>query len=325
MRQSPAILTDTLDLEERRQGVAADLAFEQTVRRSLVHKRLLENVLLTDFRAVGGDRFLCAGRLPNAHRFFNQSGRIPRQDVLYYTELGRQASLAVSHAFLDVCADDVFIFEGSHAAISDAALNAEHRSATLDPVFVEIRIEDITRRRNAVNRVVAEHIMTIGGEEVFRGTGAWTVQTAALFQRLRRMSNTRPAPLPANVAPFPSGRGSRAAAEHAVITMPEPIANDAVSATLIVDDADPYFFDHPCDHVPGMLLLEACAQIALSATARLHESRIRSYEVNFAQFVECSIPTTLTARRIDADTVDISISQQDAVCGTTRMTVVSAS
>jgi hypothetical protein len=307
-----------------------DLAVEQTVPRSLVHKRRLENVLLTDIRSCGDDRFICAGHLPIAHRFFNEPGRSPRRDILFYTELGRQASLAVSHEFLGVSADDVFIFEQSEAAVANSAWTPSS-SAAPEAALVEIRIQEITRRRNnAVNRVVAEHIMTIGGEEVFRGTGAWTVQPAALFQRLRRMSAPRTAPaVPSNVAPFPAPvhvDGSRASAEHVVITTPEFAANaGGFVATLIVNEAHPYFFDHPCDHVPGMLLLEACAQLALAAARATQAGPaplgIASYAVNFAQFVECGIPTTLSACVNGDRTVHISISQQDTVSGTTTLTL----
>ena len=307
-----------------------DLAFEQTVPRSLVHKRRLENVLLTDIRSCGDDRFVCAGHLPIAHRFFNEPGRAPRRDILFYTELGRQASLAVSHAFLGVSTEDVFIFEQSEAKVADAAWTPTS-SAALEPALVEIRIDELTRRRNnAVNRVVAEHIMTIAGEEVFRGTGAWTVQPAALFQRLRRMSAPRTAPpAPSNVAPFPAPvhvDGWRASAEHVVITTPEYSADTgAFAATLIVNDNHPYFFDHPCDHVPGMLLLEACAQLAMAAVrtavAGPPPLGIASYEVNFAQFVECGMPTRLSARLHDDRSIQISISQQDVLSGTTTLTL----
>ncbi len=306
---------------------ANELAFEQTVPRSLVHKRRLENVLLTDVQSCAADRFVCAGHLPIAHRFFNEPGRTPRQDILFYTELGRQASLAVSHRFLDVSPDDVFIFEQSEASLADAAWTPASASA-LEPAIVEIRLHDIARRRNnAVNRVVAEHIMTIGGEEVFRGTGAWTVQPAALFQRLRRLAaRASAAPAPTNVAPFPAPvhvDGSRLSAEHVVITTPERRADEFV-ATLIVNEAHPYFFDHPCDHVPGMLLLEGCAQMAAAAAGAAAPGRtpagVRSYEVNFAQFVEPGVPTRLAAS-VNGDAVRVSISQQDVLSGTTTMTV----
>lgn len=328
----PQLSTTTLIDPVARNASAAllpdELAFEQTVRRSLVHKRLFENVLLTDLRACGDGRFLCAGRLPIAHRFFNQPGRVPRHDILFYTELGRQASLAISHAFLDVDANDVFIFEGSHAALTNAAWPAPQHLYALEPVLVEIRITEITRRRNnAVNRVVAEHIMRIGDDEVFRGTGAWTVQPLALFQRLRRMANGGAAPAPSNVTPFPAVASTRSvSAEHVVITPERATGTGELVSKLIVDETHPYFFDHACDHVPGMLLLEGCAQLAMAASLRTASGTplgIRSYDVNFSQFVECGIPTVLTAR-VDGDTVDLTITQRDAVAGTTKMVVAFA-
>jgi hypothetical protein len=310
---------------------------EQTVPRSLVHKRSLENVLLTDLRAHG-ERFRCAGRVPTAHLFFNDRGRTPRRDILFYTELGRQASLAISHAFLEVSTADVFIFEGSRAGITPAAWSA-HASEDLASIEVEVRISELTRRRNnAVNRVVADHVMTIDGEELFRGTGAWTIQPAALFQRLRRASASSGTPLPASgiaadIAPH-AGRRRRGGASNVVITMPESTGEGAFAASLVVDDAHPYFFDHPCDHVPGILLLEGCAQLALAAfgaTTGVSSSSavISAYQVSFAQFVENGVPTTLTARVASADgssgaRVEIAITQPGAECGSTTMDVAVA-
>jgi 3-hydroxymyristoyl/3-hydroxydecanoyl-(acyl carrier protein) dehydratase len=311
------------------------LSIEQTVPRSLVHKRSLENVLLTEIRACGNDRFICAGRLPTVHRFFNEAGRTPREDILFYTELGRQASLAVSHAFLDVASEDIFIFEGSEAALTDAAWSGSSESAH-DLVAIEIRIREMTRRRNnAVNRVVAEHLMFIGGAPVFHGTGAWTVQPAALYQRLRRSSALRSAVTDAAIGEGRVERRRRAA-ENVVIA---PSAYEGTSApftaTLLVDDNHPYFFDHPCDHVPGMLLLEGCAQAALAAFTGATgvprwSAAVRAYEVNFAQFVERGLPIALTAQPAPENgeghrppAVRVEISQQGVVAGTATMHVAS--
>jgi hypothetical protein len=312
-----------------------EFSFEQTVPRSLVHKHSLDNVLLTEVRAAEHDRFLCAGRLPTAHWFFNDAGRTPQRDILFYTELGRQASIAISHAFLDVSPDEVFIFEGSYAAVTEGAWKSSPSST--EPV-VEVKILETTRRRNnAVNRVVAEHNIRLGDVHVFRGIGAWTVQPAALFQRLRRMSASRSA------APSSAGldearlRADRFPGEcdNVVISLAEYSDDtDEFVASLIVDDSHPYFFDHPCDHVPGMLLLEACSQLALAAFADTAcaapgTTGICAYDVSFAQFVECGRPTTLRAQ-VDAVTsqtserppkVRISICQGDVVCGTTTMNI----
>ena len=314
------------------------LSFEQTVPRSLVHKRALENVLLTEVRSYADDRFICAGRVPTAHRFFNDAGRTPQRDILFYTELGRQASLAVSHAFLNVGLDDVFIFEQSEAAITEAAARMALRSPA-DAVVTEIRIKETSRRKNgSVSRVVAEHLMSIGDQEVFSGVGAWTVQSAALFQRLRRMSGVALSEATGHAfeTADDSGRLDPTRGGNIVISRPRfADATPGFVASLIVDDQNPYFFDHPCDHVPGMLLLEACAQLAIAAASQTTgvsaaRSAITAYGVNFAQFVERGVETTLAARVSTADpnagslapaVVDITISQQDVVSGTTSMKV----
>lgn len=303
--------------------------------QTLVHKRFPENVLLTGIRALADDHFVCTGRLPTAHRVFNDGNRTPRQDVLFYTEAGRQASLAVTHTFLNVSLEDVFIFERSQAAVTPAIWRSPLESAP-DSVVIDIKIRETVRRRNnSVNRVVAEYFMSVGNEHVFGGTGAWSIQSAALFKRLRRTSAGA-----ADSADLPQTHGD----EHAdlqhqyppnvVISAPEYTHDrSAVSASLIVDRTHPYFFDHPCDHVPGMLLLEGCAQLSLGAFAQagLAPSRraaIIAYDIDFTQFVECGLPTLLTAR-VSADQgggsaalgMEIVVSQRDMVAGIARMHV----
>jgi len=294
-----------------------------------VHKRSLDNVLLTEIRACSDGSFICAGRLPTAHGFFNDAERSPHNDILFYTELGRQASVAVSHAFLDVSTSDVFIFEGSHAAITPAAwLPARPPSWT--SVVVQVRVRDLTRRKNnAVSRLVTEHTMTIDRRAVFEGTGAFTIQPPALFQRLRRGSL---APADDAVHGSPPACVTHASCNNVVISRPSRTSpGDEFGASLMVDNAHPYFFDHPCDHVPGMLLLEGCAQLALAAFKDTHivdTAGIAGYDASFTKFVECGIPTLLTARvdagehaddGVRAPVVSLRISQCGAVCGAVQM------
>jgi hypothetical protein len=83
-----------------------------------------------------------------------------------------------------------------------------------------------------------------------------------------------------------------------------------------------------------MLLLEGCAQLALDAFAASHVTARRAaviaYDMNFTQFVECDLPTTLAARlscghTIGAEAtrhaVEISVWQRGSVSGTATMTI----
>jgi 2-oxo-3-(phosphooxy)propyl 3-oxoalkanoate synthase len=310
-----------------------ELSFEQTVPRALVHKRSLENVLLTEVGACAEDRFYCAGRVPAAHRFFNDAGRSPHTDILFFTELGRQASLAISHQFLRVGPDDVIVFEGSEATLAPGAWTAALQASPND-VLVEIHAREITRcRHDVVSRVVAEHVMWIGGEQVFLGTGAWTVQPAALFQRLRRTSGCGPVAtgtVPTGTSPTTRARLPRASGDNVVISPVRPgDAPDEWAASLIVDPGHPYFFDHACDHVPSMLLLEGCAQMALAVDTTASRASVASYDLTFGQFVECDRPATLTALPAGTSLTSgerrfsIAVTQSGIECGWATIGLVS--
>jgi 2-oxo-3-(phosphooxy)propyl 3-oxoalkanoate synthase len=308
------------------------LSFEQTVPRSLVHKRSLENVLLTEVGACGEDRFYCAGRVPTAHRFFNDAGRSPHTDILFFTELGRQASLAVSHRFLNVGQDDGFVFEGFEATLAPGAWTAAFTPSP-EAVLVEIHAREITRRRNGVvSRVLADHVMWIGGEQVFLGTGAWTIQPAALFQRLRRASARGAAPAidPAGAEATTRARLARARGDNVVISSPQRgEAAGEWTASLIVDPAHSYFFDHACDHVPGMLPIEGCAQLALAVDAAGDRSCVASYDMTFGHFVQNDRPTTLVARPAGTSLTSgerrfsIAVTQHGVECGRAIVGLVS--
>jgi hypothetical protein len=309
---------------------SAPLCEPETIR-TLVHKRFPENVLLTGIRACADDHFVCTGRIPTAHPLFNDAPRVPQHDMLFYTELSRQASIALTHAYFNASLEDVFIFEGSAAALTNAAGRV---SPTAETVELDIKVTETVRRRNTVSRAVADYAASIGGDLVFAGTGTWNIQPAALFRRLRRGTVERSS-VPAVQG---AARGDSTSAGNVVISALER-RGDAVSTSLIVDCTHRYFFDHPCDHVPGMLLLDGCAQMALGACAgaglvpaegdRSHRMVIVAYEVNFTQFVEYDLPTTLIARPISegiagvsvTPTMEIAIVQQDEVTGTVRMRV----
>jgi hypothetical protein len=185
--------------------------------------------------------------------------------------------------------------------------------------------------------------MWLGTHPAFSGTGAFTIQPAAVFQRLRRKHGP---PAPHDNGPGRAGhRNAADAGHHAAaralrvscasggnITISTPVRGDdrlEFTSAAIVDQTHPYFFDHACDHVPGMLLLEACAQLALTAYTEatgVQPVGISAYATNFTQFVECDTPATLTAR-VNCDpvatglphSVSLCISQQGALCGTTSI------
>ncbi|MBI6619098.1 polyketide synthase [Pseudomonas corrugata] len=76
-------------------------------------------------------------------------------------------------------------------------------------------------------------------------------------------------------------------AQNTVITH---IQRDAHSlrAELVVDETHPYFFDHPLDHIPGILLLEGVMQLAELAMPSLNGrvAYVKTLSIRFQQYVQ---------------------------------------
>ncbi len=74
---------------------------------------------------------------------------------------------------------------------------------------------------------------------------------------------------------------------------------DGDAMDLVVDTAHPFYFDHPLDHVPGLLLLEAAVQAAQArAAGPCFVSRI---DAAFIKFALLSAPVRVTCRAAQSD------------------------
>lgn len=86
-----------------------------------------------------------------------------------------------------------------------------------------------------------------------------------------------------------------------------------VRATLSVDEQDPFFFDHPLDHVPAMLLLDTFLHNAVRSTA--DHVRVRSARFRFRRFCEKDLPTDVTVSSAGPNPMshEVSAAQNGAV------------
>jgi hypothetical protein len=71
-------------------------------------------------------------------------------------------------------------------------------------------------------------------------------------------------------------------------------AGDAVRATMRIDEQHPYFFDHPLDHVPGILLIEGVLQLVELAATR-SDGFVSAISVRFRRYTEKGPPITVEA------------------------------
>jgi len=96
----------------------------------------------------------------------------------------------------------------------------------------------------------------------------------SLFALHRGTQDQRPTPWPR--------RG-----QNKVITNVQRSAR-SLQAQLLVNEAHPYFFDHPLDHIPGILLLEGVLQLVELATPLLsgRAAYVKTLNIKFQQYVQ---------------------------------------
>ncbi|NEW37162.1 gamma-butyrolactone biosynthesis protein, partial [Nocardia cyriacigeorgica] len=82
-----------------------------------------------------------------------------------------------------------------------------------------------------------------------------------------------------------------------VVVGPVRSDGDTACATLVPDIGHPILFDHPLDHVPGSLLIEACRQTAL-AMVLTQAPRLMGVSSTFDRFVELDSPAECRAEVI---------------------------
>lgn len=75
--------------------------------------------------------------------------------------------------------------------------------------------------------------------------------------------------------------------------------DDALLATMRIDETHPYFFDHPLDHVPGILLIEGVLQSVDLAVKheQIDETFVSSIDVRFKRYTEKQHPIAIKVQR----------------------------
>jgi hypothetical protein len=242
---------------------ARSLRFDQTVPRGLVHRAAISETFLTDAAKAGPDRFLVAAQLPRAHALYNDvaSGR---QDLLLLAEAVRQAGTLIAHRFYDVPSGTVFPLRQAQIAISDLAAVAP--GALASELVADVRIGGHERAGSALSAMSLDAQVFLDGRLAGSARGAMHLVSPSGYGALRGQA-PHAEPAPGGVAPA----GGRVEPARVGRRNPRNVVVGALdgrySCPILVDTGHPAYFDHPQDHIPGMLLLEAYRQVALLAVA----------------------------------------------------------
>ncbi|OLR89610.1 hypothetical protein BJP25_05470 [Actinokineospora bangkokensis] len=283
--------------------------FDRTIPRALVHRAAVSEVLVTDLEDTGADTFLVAAQWPRDHGFYRL--RTGDHDPVLFAETLRQATLLVAHQGYGVPLDWKFLTHSKSYRVRGDRLAVGPRPAD---VLLVVRCRDVKRTPRGVRGMVLEVDGYRGREWIGSGSVTWSCVAPAGYARLRGAALAQPAAagLPVPVPSWSVGRDR----DHDVA-----LGRSTGPRTwpLRVDRDHAVLFDHPVDHVPGMVLLEAARQAALLVLGT-PDALPLALGMDFDKFVELTGPAVITAeplpapraRRVDAR-VRFRIEQSDQV------------
>ncbi|MEU6484239.1 ScbA/BarX family gamma-butyrolactone biosynthesis protein [Streptomyces sp. NPDC046887] len=275
---------------DRASADSAPAASSGPVTAALIHKADPEEVLLTAWRRTGEDAFVFAARWPRAHRFYvTPDGRYT---PALFAETVRQTFSALTHAAYGVPFGYQLIWDELAFEVSTAALYVGPGPAALT---LHVSCDATHSRRGVLTAAALE--VTVERDGMLLGTARtrFTVHPATLYARLRRARTDARGAMdaaPRAQAPLdPAAVGRTRAADVVLGAEGGPGRRE-----LRVDTAHPVLFDHPVDHVPGMLLVEGVQQAAVAALGP--DARLRSLSISFQRFAELDAPCHLSYRVI---------------------------
>lgn len=256
------------------------LRWNSTIDRTLVHRNSVSEVLLTDIVPVTGTDFLVGAQWPRSHRVYRPDSD-GRHDPMLLLETVRQVGLALSHSAFGVGPEQRSMMRDLEFRL-DPRVEPRALGAATD-VSVGVRCEDVTMRGAALKGMTVVLFLSAAGQPFATGTGTIRWLPSDSYARFRARSGLRDdwrdrfpeAPGPdrthsASIAGQPTDFRTEAdsliAAQFPVLSAVEVVAPGSRKAVrqLLVPVDHPVYFDHPLDHVPGMVLIDAAWQAVLA-------------------------------------------------------------
>ncbi|MET9734942.1 ScbA/BarX family gamma-butyrolactone biosynthesis protein [Streptomyces sp. NPDC006458] len=282
------------------------LDYTRTVDRLLVHRDALGEVFLTDLQKIDEDHYAAAAQLPRSHAYYGDHLLRPSAyDPLLVLESCRQAALAGAHRFYGVPADSKFILTQLRLRLHRPQIFLVGEA----PFALAMRIRIVDRReRDGRTTGLDYEIDLVDSHDVVIGQAAiglrFKTPTGYLTLRLNNRhglalpsSSTYPVSSPGH--PVPPHLVGRHNPEN-VVLVDAAVADGSAHALLRIPAAHASMFDHPQDHLPGMVITEGARQLALFAALDVEgmstsKTLVTEMDVVFSRFGELEDDTVLTA------------------------------
>jgi hypothetical protein len=222
------------------------------VPRELVHRSAHAEVLPTGWVRRAEDRFTVTAQWPRSHRFFIPTDG--QHDPTIVAETVRQVGTLLAHAEYAVPLTHRFLMHDLSYTVDPAGLVVGCRPAKLE---IEVLSVDVRRRGTRLAGLRYEAHLFRDGVSIGQGAASYDCISQEVYRRLRgaRADAVPDEPVSVPLAACAVGR-----------LLPEDVVlaarGEPASWLLHADPGHPVLFDHACDHIPGMVLIEAARQAA---------------------------------------------------------------
>jgi hypothetical protein len=257
------------------------LSFSTTVARQLVHRCAVSEVLLTDWCQRGVNVFVCAAQWSRSHSFYRI--RQGRHDPLLLAETIRQVGLLLCHEAYQMPPEYRFLME---RMFYDADFDGLKDGGAPAEIVLVVRVHPSARRSTPSARALCVEVEFLRGKAVIgRGTGWVRCLAPSLYQRIRSprcacaAGRDQPPPVP------PAQVGLLEAEDVVIGHCRYP-----GEWPLRIRTDHPVLFDHPLDHVPGMLVLEGMRQ-ASRVILGWPQAALTTCDITFSRFIDLDAPS----------------------------------
>jgi hypothetical protein len=304
------------ELRRRAQVPAGSGLLTATVPREFVHRVAVAEILLTGWSRTDADRFTITAQWPRAHQLHVSPDRSAYEPLLV-AETVRQCGALLAHAAYEVPLGHQFVLQ--ELRVDTRPEHLAVGAAPAEPV-IDITVDEVRRRAGRPVALRYDAVVRLGGERVATGRIAVSWTNESVYRRLRggRTADVGalwlPRPLP---PPLPADAVGRALRSDVLLS-----PGDRPGRWLLrVDTAHPVFFDHPLDHIPGMLLLEAARQ-AVRAHGGAERRAPVSFHATFHQYAEFDRPVWMEVSEEDGADVQVIALQGESVAFECRVGAV---
>ncbi|MBV7699683.1 ScbA/BarX family gamma-butyrolactone biosynthesis protein [Streptomyces sp. TRM70350] len=260
----------------------ADASLTPLLLGAYTHLRNPESVLVTDWWRIDDHRFALRVKWPSGPAHLPYDPRILTQTI-------RQSGLVVAHAECNVPLEHHTVLHRLDIVISPGFRPPARRAVALD---VEVVVRRTEGKRSTGSLRMGINLLQ-DGSPVVRADSEFGWISPRAYGRLRGEHLTVDWgnwPLPAPVAPELVARDAEADVALAPTALPH-------RWQLRTDVSHRLLFDHPVDHVPGLVLMEAADQAAraMLAPTSFLPTRVGT---TFARYVEFDQPCWIEAARV---------------------------